>query len=193
MLWTAAIGWRRFQQGILIRYGQTRRVGYGTIVRLLSSGGTALGLLAWGRLPGVTVGGCALMAGVLSEAVFVTYLARPTIRLHLSGPDPENKPPLSLGKIARFHAPLAATSLLTLLAQPFIGAGLARMVEPDRSLAAWPVVYYVANIVRSIGYSLPEVVIALLDDKSSLASLRRFCLAAATASLLILGLVAFTR
>jgi len=34
-LWSAAIGWRRFYQGILIRFGQTRQVGYGTAVRLM--------------------------------------------------------------------------------------------------------------------------------------------------------------
>lgn len=36
--WSAAIGWRRFYQGILIRFGGTRRVTLGTAARLLSSG-----------------------------------------------------------------------------------------------------------------------------------------------------------
>jgi len=35
--WSAAIGFRRFVQGVLIRHGQTRWVGYGTVSRLFSS------------------------------------------------------------------------------------------------------------------------------------------------------------
>lgn len=50
ILWSAAIGWRRFYQGILIRYGETRRVSYGTLVHLLASAGTAA-LLAWRWTP----------------------------------------------------------------------------------------------------------------------------------------------
>ena len=33
-LWTAAIGVRRFYQGVMIRHGQTRSIGYGTAARL---------------------------------------------------------------------------------------------------------------------------------------------------------------
>jgi hypothetical protein len=37
--WTAAIGWRRFLQGVLIRSGDTRSVGWGTAVRLAPPAG----------------------------------------------------------------------------------------------------------------------------------------------------------
>ena len=39
--WPAAIGYRRFYQGILVRHGLTRRVAYGTVVRLTSMSVTA--------------------------------------------------------------------------------------------------------------------------------------------------------
>ncbi|MCA9971669.1 MAG: hypothetical protein KC425_15700, partial [Anaerolineales bacterium] len=56
VFWTAAIAWRRFLQGIMIRFNQTRKVAWGTAVRLLSSGGT-VGLLAWlTSWPGVYIG-----------------------------------------------------------------------------------------------------------------------------------------
>ncbi len=61
VFWSAAIGWRRFYQGILIRFGQTRRVTYGTVVRLLASAGTAAVLALWAGWPGVWVGSTALM------------------------------------------------------------------------------------------------------------------------------------
>jgi Na+-driven multidrug efflux pump len=40
--WSAAIGVRRFLQGVLIRQGETRWIGYGTLLRLITSGGTAI-------------------------------------------------------------------------------------------------------------------------------------------------------
>ena len=45
--WPAAIGYRRFYQGILVRHGLTRRVAYGTVVRLASMSLTAAALALW--------------------------------------------------------------------------------------------------------------------------------------------------
>ena len=46
LFWPAAIGYRRFYQGILVRHRQPRRVAYGTVVRLATMSLAAL-LLAW--------------------------------------------------------------------------------------------------------------------------------------------------
>jgi hypothetical protein len=145
IFWSAAIGWRRFYQGVLIRFGATRRVTYGTLLRLLTSGSTAVVLALWGGLPGVSVGSCALMAGVLAEAVLVTWLVRPTLGRHFSADvslllhSPSNRNPvraLTMRRVIGFHTPLAATSLMTLLSQPMVSAGLGRMAYPEQSLAA---------------------------------------------------------
>jgi hypothetical protein len=200
-LWSAAIGWRRFYQGILIRFGETRRVTYGTAVRLLSSGGTAAALALWGALPGVWVGSFALMAGVLAEAALVTWLVRPTLTRRLSSdaslswPPPSRQAtvrPVTMRRVIGFHAPLAATSLLTLLSQPMISAGLARMAFPERSLAAWPVAFSVVLFARSFGLATQEVVIALTDGPETLGPVRRFTLNVALGSVLVLALIAFT-
>ncbi len=201
--WSAAIGWRRFYQGILIRFGQTRRVSYGTVMRLLSSGGTAALLALWGALPGVWVGSCALMAGVLAEAVFVTWLVRPTLARHLStppcrglaGPGAPPSPhtrPLTTRRVLGFHTPLAATSLLTLLSQPLISAGLARAAFPEQSLAAWPVASSVVFLARSFGMAVQEVIIALTDGPETLGPVRRFSFNIAMGAVLALALIAFT-
>jgi len=196
ILWSAAIGWRRFYQGILIRFGETRRVSYGTAVRLLSSGGTAA-LLAWrSELSGVAVGSCALMAGVLAEAALVTWLVRPTLGRQfgagvLSRIEPSGDG-LTMRRAMGFHTPLAATSLLTLLSQPLISAGLARMAFPEQSLAAWPVASSVVLFARSFGMATQEVVIALLYGPETFAPVRRFVLTVAMGAVLLLGLIAFT-
>lgn len=192
VFWSAAIGWRRFNQGILIRFGHTRRVGYGTAVRLVASGGTAVLMGVLTGVPGVQIGAWALMAGVIAEALFVYWLVRPVVQQHLSGPDPEDRPHVSYRQIVKYHAPLAATSLLSLLVQPVIGAGLARMAFPTKSLAAWPVVFSILLFFRSFGFALPETIIALTKGRSELASLRTFSLNVAAGVTAAMALLAFT-
>jgi hypothetical protein len=195
--WSAAIGWRRFYQGVLIRFGQTRRITVGTLVRLFVSAGTAAILALWGQLSGVAVGSCALMFGVLAEAILVTWLVRPTVkrRLSISAPVPAGEEPidpLTMRRVIGFHTPLAATSLLTLFSQPLISAGLARMAYPELSLAAWPVANSMVLFARSFGLATQEVVIALTDGPATLGPLRRFSFNVALGSVLVLALIAFT-
>ncbi|MEW5956646.1 MAG: hypothetical protein AB1801_02900, partial [Chloroflexota bacterium] len=191
-LWSAAIGWRRFYQGLLIRFGRTRQVGYGTAVRLAAVVAAAVTLAVVTDWPGVVVGGCVWMVGVVSELGYAYGSTRPTITAHLSGPVEPDRPPLTYRQIMKYHTPLAATSLLSLLIQPLIGAGLARMALPTENLAAWPIVFSVLLFFRSFGFALQEVIIALYRGPDSLVRLRRFCLGVAAASSLVLALIAFT-
>lgn len=192
-LWSAAIAWRRFKQGVMIRYGDTRLIGIGTVVRLTASAGTATSLAVSGRLTGVAVGGVALMAGVLSEMAYAQWASTATIRRQL-GPqtEPVSGNELSYKTLATYHLPLAAVSLLTLLGQPLIGAALARAANPEASLAAWPVVFSLLGIFRSLPMALPEAVIALSRDGSSLAPLRRFCVVVGVGTSAALLVVAVT-
>ncbi|CAN5714341.1 hypothetical protein BH23GEM11_BH23GEM11_19120 [soil metagenome] len=77
--WPAAIGYRRFLHGILIRSGLTRRVMYGTLIRLSGMAGAGL-LLAGTGLPGAWVGAGALSTGVVLEAIAARYMSRGVIR-----------------------------------------------------------------------------------------------------------------
>ncbi len=190
LLWSAFIGWRRFKQGVMIRFGQTRLIGVGTIVRLIASGGTALILAFWGHLPGVVLGAMALMMGVLAEMIYTHWVAAPVINSQLTQPNPSQSP-LTYRALVQYHTPLAAVSLLTLLGQPLIGAALARAAHPEASLAAWPVVFGLVSIFRSAAYALPEAVIALQKLPGALAPLRRFCVGVGLATsglLLVVGL-----
>jgi progressive ankylosis protein len=174
-LWSAAIGFRRFLQGLLIRHGQTRWVGYGTVARLCSSGGGGILLAITTPLPGVSIAGIALMAGVFVEAGFIAWVARPTVQKIRHSDSPADSEILTFGDVARYHAPLAATSLLTLMAQPLIGAGLARMPHASENLAAWPVIWGLLFIFRSPAFALPEAVIALSNETRLKSLVKAFC------------------
>lgn len=188
-LWSAAIAWRRFLQGVLIRFNHTKQVAWGTGVRLISSGGTVIGLAMWSSFPGVVSGALALMAGVISEALVATIAVRPLLKNELS----VDRPP-SRGKVLTyralfwFHLPLAGTSVMTLLAQPLVNFSLARLSHPTESLAAWPVLFQMMLMARAAAFALPEVVIALSDEPENFQPIRRFTAyltAAVTASSLL--------
>jgi progressive ankylosis protein len=175
VFWSAAIGWRRFLQGILIRYDHTRRIAIGTAVRLVASGGVVVLLALWGGLPGVVIGSIALMTGVLAEAAYITLVVQPVLRNEiLAAPPTSQEEVMTYRQLFWFHLPLAATSFLILLMQPLVTSSLARLEQPTASLAAWPVVFQVLLMARAAALALPEVIIARYRDRDSFLPLRRF-------------------
>ena len=67
--WPAAIGYRRFYQGILIRNNKTRLVTVGTFIRLITMSLTALILYLKFAFPGAVVASLSLSVGVIVEAI----------------------------------------------------------------------------------------------------------------------------
>jgi hypothetical protein len=173
--WTISIAYRRFNQGVLIRFDHSRAVGMGTVVRL-SADGLVLALgYQLGSLPGIVVGTSAVAAGVVSEALFVGAVVRPVVHRQVRPARPVAEP-LTLRSFLDFYIPLAMTSLLMLLANPIGSAALSRMPQALASLAVWPVVTGLVFMLRGIGIAFNEVVVALLDEPNSVRSLRRFSL-----------------
>jgi Na+-driven multidrug efflux pump len=78
--WPAAIGYRRFYQGLLIRDKRTRRVAYGTMIRLVAMVTTGFSLFAWSSWPGAYIGASALCVGVCVEAAASRWMVRDTLR-----------------------------------------------------------------------------------------------------------------
>lgn len=170
--WTWAIAYRRFQQGVLIRYGYSGAVGIGTMIRLVTvAAALALGYAAK-TLSGSLVGAAALSMGVINEAVYAGLRVRPVLRNAL--PDPPDIQPLTWKHFAEFYIPLALTSLISLLWQPIGSAGLSRMPEALMSLAVWPVLSGLVVLLRSFGVAYNEAVVALLDREGAWRKLVRF-------------------
>lgn len=192
-LWSAAIAWRRFLQGILIHYDLTRRVAWGTAVRLLASGGTAVLLYVSTDWAGVIIGTTSLMSGVFAEAFFATIAVRSVMNDQLSvDSQPAPGETISYKELFGFHLPLALTSLLTLLAQPLVTFSLARLQQPTASLAAWPVVFQITLMSRAAAFAWPEVVIALSKGPQTFAPIRRFTFSMATVLTILMTLFVIT-
>lgn len=184
--WTWSIAYRRFHQGVLIRFGHSRAVGIGTLVRL----GSEIAVLALGylthSLPGTVVAGAAIACGVLAEALYTGLRVRPVLRDQVRNAPPTAQS-LTLRPFLAFYVPLSLTSLFYLLVQPIGSAALSRMPNAVDSLAAWPVVSGLVFILRSLGVGYNEVVVALMDRPRAAAALRRFT-AGLTAAVTLLTL-----
>ncbi len=189
--WTWSIAYRRFNQGVLIRFGHSRAVGVGTIVRLSADALVAGAGYLVGTMPGIVVASAAMAAGVFSEAAFAGIVVRPVLQGELRHAPPAAEP-LTLRSFLEFYIPLAMTSLLTLITNPIGSAALSRMPQALASLAAWPVVSGLIFMLRSLGVAFNEVVVALLDEPRSVKNLRRFTFILAAATSFVLLLVAAT-
>ena len=174
LLWSGLIAYRRFHQGIIIRFGKTRYVGYGTIVRVCFSCGVSLGLGVVTQLAGSVVGACALVMAVAAEALFTYGVSRVDVNQLLKTPRSKSLPDLTYRAATRFHLPLAATSMVTLLIRPVIERGLASMPDATRSLAAWPVIFSIVLVLISGGMAYQEVVISLNTSVENHRILRGF-------------------
>ena len=189
--WPAAIGYRRFFQGILIRHGLTRRVAYGTAIRLGSMGGTALALATFTSWPGAWVGCAALSVGVVLEAAASGLWAKGCVQ-ELQQREPIG-PLLTYGAIAHFYLPLAMTSILALGVYPMVSFFLGRSARPLESLAVMPVVNSFVFIFNTAGLTFQEVAIPMMGQgRETLHLLRRFATTTALAASGLLMLVAFT-
>ncbi|MFY9232952.1 MAG: hypothetical protein WAO58_00660 [Fimbriimonadaceae bacterium] len=190
--WSALIGWRRYLQGILIRYDMTRWVGYGTAVRVCTVFLTGGGLYMWSALGGAEVAAIAIVASVGAECLFAHIASRPAVSKHLAKDAPTQESPLTFAKLARFHLPLTATTMIMMLAFPLIGRALNEAPDRVESLAAWNITIGLLFMMRSITFALTEVVITLADSERSIRQLRRFCLYVGLFMTVLLGIVTAT-
>ncbi len=189
--WAASIGYRRFYQGILIRNNLTRRVTYGTMVRLLVIVVTGLLLYSAG-VPGAYVGAGAMSLAVIVEAIVTRLMVSGTLKYLIQKEDTENGN-LNLRSITKFYYPLAITSILSLGVHPFVTFFLGRSSMAVESLAVLPVVGSLVFIFRSLGLSYQEVNIALMGTyKQNFRVLRNFAVYLGIVVTVLITILAFT-
>jgi len=191
--WPAAIGIRRLYQGVLIRHGLTRRVAYGTVVRLTAMSGTAFLLARHGGIEGAWVGAAALTMGVSCEAVASRLMVGGTLRNLMQTPGEASGAASSWVALTRFYYPLALTTLLSLGIHPVVTFFVGNSRSALESLAVLPVIGSLVFIFRSLGLGYQEVVIALIgDDQEGYAPLRSFGILLSLGVAVGLSLIAWT-
>ncbi len=162
--WPAAIGYRRFYQGLLIRHNLTRRVAYGTMVRLITMSISAItGALVF-RWHGAYVGAFALSSGVSMEAIASRLMVWQIV--HAFQKEKPSSIHVSYKEIIVFYYPLALTSLIALAVQPLVTFFMGQSRMALESLAVLPVINSLVFIFRSFGLSYQEVGITFLGARN---------------------------
>ncbi len=192
--WPGSIAYRRFLQGILISHNKTKLVSYGTMVRVITMAGTALGLYKFSAISGAYVGAIALSAGVVAEMIVSHFMCRGVVKkISRQAIDSSSANNLSYKKIYTFYFPLALATFIGLGSQPLIIFLVGHSHMALESLAVLPVINSLIFIFRSVGLSYQEVGIALIgDDKKGLLPIKKFATRLAFVNFAILGLIAFT-
>ncbi len=189
--WTWSIAFRRFNQGVLIRFGHSQTITIGTLIRLSTDTLVLVSGYLIRSIPGIIVAASAVALSVIAEAAYVGVVVKPVINNQLRL-EPPVEDPITLSSFLNFYIPLAMTSLLTLLALPIGSAALGRMPLSLASLAVWPVISGLVFMFRSLGVAYNEVVVALLDKVGSSSDLKKFALRLALFTSLALGMMAAT-
>jgi Na+-driven multidrug efflux pump len=170
--WPAAIGYRRFYQGIMVSHGSTNKVAYGTVVRVLSMGITAATIYFCFHLDGVVIGAAALSVGVIAEAAASRVMSRKLlVDVKNKKEEDEN---ISFKSIFQFYYPLASTSVINLGMNPMVTFFLGQSRNALESLAVLPVLNALVFLFRSVGLSYQEAVIALINKTRNYEALRNF-------------------
>lgn len=159
---SAAVGYRRLWQGVLIRLGKTRSVTESTVGRLVVMAGVLLVAVNFFRESdkGHIWASGALIAGLLVGAAYALWL------LYRRGmeelPQADHQGAIGTAALWKFYVPLASTSVIFLASRPLLTLGMSQAAFPLDSLASWPVVHGLIIVFVSVGFSYQEVVIALL-------------------------------
>lgn len=191
--WPAAIGYRRFYQGILIRNNKTKLVTVGTVIRLLSMTLTAIVLFVTKVVPGAVAASLSLSVGVSIEAIASKIMSVKVIANIKSQSNPEHQNELSYRAIIKFYYPLALTSILSLGVHPLVTLMLGQSRMSLESLAVLPVINSLVFVFRSLGLSYHEVFITLLGKNGEgYLPLRNFGLFTGSLSVVLLAIITMT-
>jgi Na+-driven multidrug efflux pump len=193
--WPAAIGYRRFYQGVLIRAHYTRRVAYGTAIRLTAMSLVALFCYLFTEIDGAITGAAALTIAVCVEAIASRLMARQVVRAILAQEKTETNEQTGPGyrEIAAFYYPLALTSMLGLGVNPIMSFFIGQSRFAIESLAVLPVVNSLVFIFRSLGLAFQETGIALMGERyEGFLPLRHFARWLGITIIGVLALIAFT-
>lgn len=186
--WPAAIGYRRFYQGILIRNNLTKRVAYGTFVRLCAMASAAV-ILFFSKIEGVIVGAAALSVGVVAEAIATRFMASAIVKKVSANFENEE---ITYMEIWKFYFPLAMMAFISLGIHPAVTYFVGQAKMPIESLALLPVLNSLVFIFRSIGLSYQEVALALMKNYHDYKILKNFAFGLAFIAVAMLAVISLT-
>ncbi len=183
--WSGLIGFRRFNQGILIRTGRSGKVTIGTILRMVTMLGSLFIFLALkDRCTGARAAGLSLSLCVALESIYNGIEGHKAAVRELSGLETD-EPLITWNELSAFVYPLVLTSLMNNIWMSIGSAAVNRMIEPVISLAVWPVISSMLSLLKSWGNAINETTLAKLPEPGMRKPMERFTLYVTVFTLLV--------
>jgi hypothetical protein len=161
IFWPAMIAWRRYFQGILIHVHQMKPIVYGGFLRLIVLITALFAGYFLGINPALTTG-IAMILGVFSEAIFVTLYGwnyKKAIFSNSSAKTYALNKPHTLKQIFKFYWPLAHSMVLVWGGRALLIVIIAHAIDPNISLAVWPVAWALVLLFANASRMIQQVVI----------------------------------
>ena len=189
--WAYAVGYRRFHQGILIRFDHSRDVTLGTLTRFIADAMVLAAGYWLAAVPGAVLATLTMVAGVNTDALYVRWRVKKVLQYEV-----RNAPPLaqamSMKTMLMVYLPLAITPLLNTLVRPIGSAALSRLPDPVTALAIWPVVSSFQWLLLTPASALNETINALIDRPNASQALIRFIIIVGVVETTLMALFAAT-
>ena len=188
--WAGSISYRRFHQGILVRFGHTRRMSFGTILRLISDVACVALLALIPGINGLAVATAAQGFSVFLEGVYVGIVTQPVIKKELKSNNGAEV--ISWKSFTKYYTPFMLNSIVFILYNPMNSAAMGRLPFALASLATWPVVNGFAHMINNLGQASREVTLTYIRHEGAFPVIRKFCLIVGVISVVLLSLFCFT-
>lgn len=189
--WAYAVGYRRFHQGVLIRFNHAGIVTQGTLARFLADALVLAVGYTTAAVPGAVLATLMMLTGLVTDAAFVGWRVRPVVRNEVrTRPAPAIPPRMK--EMLLVYLPLALTPLLNMLVRPIGSAALSRLPNPVIALAIWPVITSFAWLLLTPASALNEVINALIDRSGARRPLIQFLVIVGAFETAVMILIAAT-
>lgn len=170
VLWPAAIGLRRYYQGLLIHAGQAVAIGRSGVLRLATMAMVVAIGVYW-HMPGWLMAALALIGGVVVEATLIAVAATATGATQPPRGGVAVALPSDMTSVWRFYRPLASSMLVVWGARALLLGIVARAADGPVAMAAWPAAWGLIVVVANATRMVQQVVIhnhATCDGKTLL-------------------------
>ncbi len=174
--------------GAVLRINRPRLAWYGTCAGALTVVVVAFGLFRSELVQGASIAAAAMISGTFVEAITLAVLSMKPIG-RFEGVVSTND--ISIKAMAWFFWPLLFAAMLPAGTQPILNAGMARSPEPEVSIAAVALSYYVFQLIAVATNGTQNTSLALFASHYNPFRVRRFVLSVGLVTFAVVATIAY--
>lgn len=174
--------------GAVLRISRPRLAWYGTGAGAITVVVVAVGLFTTELVHGASMAAIAMVAGTLAEAATLSILSINPIKRFEGVASTSD---ISIKAMAWFFWPLLFAAMLPAGTQPILNAGMARSPEPEVSIAAVALSFYVFQLIAVATNGTQNTALALFASHYNPFRVRRFALSVGIITFAVVAFIAY--